>query len=109
MSSGAWVAGAPDAAAYATAKAGIVGLTNSLARRLGGDNIRVNAIAPGAVRTDRQMRLWHSEDSMAAFMTAQCISRQLMPEHVARTVLFLAADDSDMITKQLLFVNGGLR
>jgi len=109
MSSGAWVAGNSDATAYATAKAAIVGLTNSLARRLGGDRIRVNALAPGAVRTERQMRLWHSEDSMQAIIAQQCIHETLLPEHVAKTVMFLASEDAAMISKQLIFVNGGLR
>ena len=109
MSSGAWVAGAPDSTSYCAAKAAIVGLTNSLARRLGNDRIRVNAIAAGAVRTPRQMQLWHTEETMSAIMAQQCIHEQLLPEHIARSVMFLASDDSDMISKQLIFVNGGLR
>ena len=109
MSSGAWVAGAPDSTSYCAAKAAIVGLTNSLARRLGHDRIRVNAIAAGAVRTPRQMQLWHTEETMSSIMAQQCIHEQLLPEHIARSVMFLASDDSDMISKQLIFVNGGLR
>lgn len=109
MSSGAWIGGSPDAPSYCAAKAAIVGLTNSLARRLGGDNIRVNALAPGAVRTDRQMRLWHSEESMQSIIDNQCIKHQLLPEHIAKSVLFLASDDAEMITKQLILVNAGLR
>ena len=109
MSSGAWIAGSPDSGCYVASKAAIVGLTNSLARLLGDDDIRVNAIAPGAVRTERQMRLWHTEASMQAVIGQQCIKRQLLPEHIANSVLFLASDDGAMITKQLILVNAGLR
>src|SRR5271166_6805567 len=61
FSSTAWMHGVPRLSVYAAAKAAVVGMTNSLAREFGADNIRVNAIAPGAVITDRQRRLWMSE------------------------------------------------
>lgn len=109
MSSGAWVGGSPDAPSYVSAKAAIVGLTNSLARKFGPENIRVNAVAPGAVRTERQMKLWHTEETMNALIAQQCIKEQLRPEHIAPTVLFLASDEGRMISKQLIFVNAGLR
>ncbi|HLW90892.1 MAG TPA: SDR family oxidoreductase [Roseiarcus sp.] len=109
FSSIAWMAGAPRLSVYATAKAGVVGLTNSLAREFGADNIRVNAIAPGAVITERQMKLWHSEADVKAMVSRQCIRRTLIAEDVAKLALFLAADDSAMITKQCIIVDGGLR
>jgi NAD(P)-dependent dehydrogenase (short-subunit alcohol dehydrogenase family) len=109
LSSIAWMAGGADMIAYSTAKAGIVGLTNSLAREFGGDNIRVNAIAPGAVMTRKQLRLWYDEASAAAMAGRQMIKQRLEPEDIARAALFLAADDSRMITKQCLVVDAGLR
>ena len=109
FSSIAWMAGMGRAAPYATAKAAIVGLTNSLARDFGGDNIRVNAIAPGAVITERQRRLWISESDLSAIVARQCLHRVLLADEIARTALFLAADDSAMITKQCIIVDGGLR
>jgi NAD(P)-dependent dehydrogenase (short-subunit alcohol dehydrogenase family) len=109
FSSIAWMGGMGPLTTYATAKAAVVGLTNSLARAFGDDNIRVNAIAPGAVSTERQRRLWVSEADLKAFVDRQCLHRVLLPEEIARTALFLASDDSAMITKQCLIVDGGLR
>lgn len=108
LTSIAWMRGTVRMVAYTTAKAAIVGLTNSLAHELGPENIRVNAIAPGAVITERQLRLWHSEEQVEAFVARQCLKRRLLAEDVARMTLFLAADDSAMITKQTFIVDGGL-
>jgi NAD(P)-dependent dehydrogenase (short-subunit alcohol dehydrogenase family) len=93
---------------YSTAKAAIVGLTSSLAREFGPDNIRVNAIAPGAVMTERQLKLWYTEESATAMAERQLIRRRLLPEDVARAALFLACDDAAMITRQCLVVDAGL-
>jgi D-xylose 1-dehydrogenase len=109
FSSVAWMGGAPRLSVYATAKAGVVGLTNSLAREFGADNIRVNAIAPGAVITERQKKLWLSEADIKAFVSRQCMGRVLLAEDVANLALFLASDDSAMISKQCLVIDGGLR
>ena len=109
FSSIAWMAGGERMTAYATAKAAVVGLTNSLAREFGADNIRVNAIAPGAVITERQRRLWISESDLKAIVARQCLHRVLLADEIARTALFLASADSAMITKQCLIVDGGLR
>ena len=109
FSSTAWMIGIARLSIYSAAKAAIVGLTKSLAREFGPDNIRVNAIAPGAVITERQRRLWMSETDVADFRARQCINRTLMAEDVARAALFLASDDSAMITKQCILVDGGLR
>jgi len=109
FSSTAWMIGIARLSIYSAAKAAIVGLTKSLAREFGPDNIRVNAIAPGAVITERQRRLWMSETDVADFRARQCINRTLMTEDVARAALFLASDDSAMITKQCILVDGGLR
>ena len=109
FSSIAWMGGMARLAPYATAKAAIVGLTNSLAREFGPDNIRVNAIAPGAVITERQRRLWISDSDLNAIVARQCLNRVLLADEIARAALFLAADDSAMITKQCLIVDAGLR
>lgn len=109
FTSTAWMYGGADFVGYATAKAGVVGLTNALARQFGSDDIRVNALAPGAVHTERQLRLWYSKERADEFVSRQCLRHWLLADEIARTTLFLAADDSRMITKQLLIVDGGLR
>jgi len=108
FSSTAWMLGRRDLSVYSTAKAGIVGLTKSLAREFGPENIRVNAIAPGAVVTERQRKLWLSEDDIKSFVAQQCLPRTLLADEIARMALFLAADDSRMITKQVFVVDAGL-
>ena len=110
LSSIAWRAGAAEMPAYATAKAGVVGLTRALARAFGSDNIRVNAIEPGAVMTERQRQLWYkTPESIEAMAQRQAIKTTLLGEEIARAALFLAADDSRMITKQSLTVDAGIR
>ena len=110
LSSIAWRAGAGEMPAYSTANAGVIGLTRALARAFGDDNIRVNAIEPGAVMTDRQKRLWYKTPEAAeAIVKRQLIKTTLLGEDVARMALFLGADDSRMITKQSITVDAGLR
>jgi len=109
LSSTAWRWGAPNMAPYTTAKAGVVGLTRTLGSALGQHDIRVNAVAPGGVMTERQLRLWHTPESKAEMVARQAIHRDLLEEDIADAVLFLSADDSRMITKQLLTVDGGSR
>jgi len=107
MSSIAWMIPSTGLPAYVTAKAGIVGLTRTLARELGASNIRVNCVLPGAIMTERQRRLWMTPDYLAEVMQRQSLKRELMPEEVARLVLFLAADDSAGITNQSYVIDGG--
>jgi len=110
FSSIAWRGGASNMPVYATAKSAIIGLTRALARGFGADNIRVNAIEPGAVITERQKRLWFpDQQSIDNVVARQAIRRTLLGDEIARTVLFLASDDSRMITKQSITVDGGLR
>jgi NAD(P)-dependent dehydrogenase (short-subunit alcohol dehydrogenase family) len=110
MSSTVWRFGAAEMPAYATAKSAVLGLTRALARAFGPDNIRVNAIEPGAVMTNRQRELWYkTEESVQAMVDRQLIRRVLLGEEIARMILFLAADDSRMITKQSFTVDAGLR
>jgi NAD(P)-dependent dehydrogenase (short-subunit alcohol dehydrogenase family) len=108
LTSVAWRRGPSGLLPYGTAKAGVIGLTNALASELGADGIRVNAIAPGAVMTPRQMRLWHTPESRARLVGLQAIPRDVTERDIAAAALFLAADDSRMITRQCLYVDGGL-
>jgi NAD(P)-dependent dehydrogenase (short-subunit alcohol dehydrogenase family) len=109
MSSIAWMRGMPTLPAYAAAKAAIVGFTNSLARLVGPDRIRVNAIAPGMVITERQRRLWfQDEHKIAEGRARQVIPDAVTPDDIARMALFLASDDSQRITRQCFQVDGGL-
>jgi NAD(P)-dependent dehydrogenase (short-subunit alcohol dehydrogenase family) len=108
MSSMSWIVGAPNLAGYASAKAAIVGLTHSLARELGPQRIRVNAVAPGLVLTEKQQRLWYpTKEQVDAMLRTQFLPGGIRPADIANLALFLAADDSRMITKQTNTVNGG--
>lgn len=107
MSSIAWIIPSTGLPVYVTAKAAIVGLTRTLAHELGPHNIRVNCVLPGAILTERQKRLWLTEQYKAEVLGSQAIKRLLLPEEVARQVLFLAADDSSGITNQSCIVDGG--
>jgi len=108
LTSVAWMRGVVDVQAYSAAKAGIVGFTNSLARQLGGSRIRVNAVAPGLVLTERQREKWFSDkERIAASMAPQAIPDPIEPADVSALVMFLAADDSRMLTKQCICVNAG--
>lgn len=109
MSSIAWMRGAPALPVYAAAKAAIVGFTNSLARSVGPDRIRVNAIAPGMVITERQRRLWYPDEQVIAEMRSrQAIPDAVTPDDIANTALFLASDASQRITRQCFQVDAGL-
>lgn len=108
LTSVAWMLGLPDMVAYVAAKSAVIGLTRSLGAALGPDNIRVNAIAPGAVMTARQMRLWHTPESRARLVSMQAIRRDLLEEDIAAAALFLCSDAARMITRHCLTVDAGL-
>ncbi len=108
MGSVSWMRGRPHLVGYTTAKAGILGLTRTLARELGPRNIRVNAIVPGAIVTERQTALHRDPVADQAFLDAQCLKIRLDAGHVARPTLFLAADDSDGMTGQHVLVDAGI-
>lgn len=97
----------PDMPSYTAAKAGIIGLTKGLAGKLGSDKIRVNAIAPGWVITERQRELWVTDETLSAHVAKQCIKDVMLPEDMVGPVLFLASDASRMLTAQTLIVDGG--
>ena len=108
MSSITWQIGAPELMGYASAKAAVVGFTHSLARQVGKHRIRVNAIAPGLVLTEKQQRLWYpTAEKVAEVINNQFLPDAVLPADIANLALFLAADDSRMITRQTFSVNGG--
>ncbi len=107
MSSISWMIPSTGLPMYVTAKAGIVGLTRTLAHELGRDNIRVNSVLPGAILTARQKQLWFTPEYEAEVLNSQALKRMLQPDEVARLVLFLAADDSAAITNQSYVIDGG--
>lgn len=110
MSSVAWMGGGREMEIYAAAKAAMVGFTNSLARDVGPDRIRVNAIAPGMIITPRQRALWFQDESrIGEGLARQCLPDLIAVEDVANLALFLAADDSRAISKQCFMINGGSR
>ncbi len=107
LSSIAWQLKAANLVAYQTAKAGIIGLTRALAREYGPAGVRVNAVLPGWILTERQLALWVDEAEKRRALQAQCLKEHLYPPDVARMVLFLAADDSRLCTAQSFTVDGG--
>lgn len=103
-----WHLALPDLVLYQTCKAAIEGLTRALARDLGEDNIRVNCVVPGNIRTPRQMQ-WYTPEAEAAIVDAQCINCRLEPKDVAALVAFLASDDARGMTGHEYFVDAGWR
>ena len=93
---------------YTAANSALNGLTRSLARELGPDRIRVNALAPGWVMTPRQMDKWATPDAVAAHMKRQCLPDTLSPDDIAGGVLFLASNASRAMTGQALVIDGGV-
>jgi NAD(P)-dependent dehydrogenase (short-subunit alcohol dehydrogenase family) len=102
-----WMIKDPGYPVYLACKAAVQGLTRSLARDLGKQNIRVNTLVPGWVMTDKQIRLWLKPESEAQIDEAQCLPGRLKADHIAAMALFLAADDSAMCTGQDFVVDAG--
>lgn len=98
----------PGLAAYSSAKAAVVGLTRSLAREWGGDNIRVNTVVPGCIMTEKQLTQWISPADEQVIQERQCIKRRLVGDDVAQMVMFLASDVSSACTAQTFTVDGGI-
>ena len=109
LGSVSWHLAMSDLALYETAKAGIEGMTRALARELGESNIRVSCVIPGAVRTPRQMALWHTPDEEAKILAQQCIKARVEPADVAAMVTFLASDDARYCTNHSYWVDAGYR
>ena len=107
MGSVSWMLSLGNMPAYVTAKSAVQGLTRGLARDLGGDMVRVNSVVPGWVMTERQVKLWLTPEGEADIMRNQCLPEKIYPPDIARMVLWLAADDSRMVTAQSFVVDGG--
>lgn len=107
MSSIAATLGLAGMPGYVTAKAGLIGMTKALAREFGEYNIRVNAILPGWVATERQLERWLTPEQESEWQTQVALKRRLVASDAANLAVFLAADDSDMITGQCLVIDAG--
>jgi len=104
-----WMMALPGIAVYSTMKAAVAGLTKSLARELGADGIRVNAIAPGWVITDRQRAKLDADPGKSArYLERQCLKRHLQPGDIAELALWLCADESRLCTGQTFVLDGGV-
>jgi 3-oxoacyl-[acyl-carrier protein] reductase len=91
---------------YVSAKAGVIGLTRLLARRVGDDGINVNALMPGSTLTER-IKARQSAEYLDSYDSQRCIKRSGLPEDLVGTAVFLASDDSSFITGQTILVDGG--
>ena len=107
MGSTSWMIGQGGMPCYTTAKSAIQGLTRGLARDLGPKNIRVNCVVPGWIMTKRQVEMWLTPESEKELMDRQCIKRKLLPEDIARFVLFMASDEASACSNQSFVVDGG--
>lgn len=102
-----WMVGQGGMAAYTAAKSAVLGLTRSLARDFGPYNIRVNAIAPGWIMTQRQIDKWLTPEGEKELMARQCLKRRLLPDEIAKATLFLASSEASACTGQHYIVDGG--
>jgi NAD(P)-dependent dehydrogenase (short-subunit alcohol dehydrogenase family) len=107
MSSIGWVIPSTGIPVYVAAKAAIVGMTRTLAHEVGVDGVRVNCVMPGAISTEKQRRLWFTEEYRKEILHRQAIKRDIQPEEVAKLVLFLASDESLAITNQSFVIDAG--
>lgn len=107
FSSTSWMAGIGGMPIYTASKSAMIGLTRSLARDYGHHNIRVNAIAPGWVKTERQLAKWLTPESDQRRLEAQCLKRWIEPEDIANFCVFLASHDASACTAQHYVVDAG--
>jgi NAD(P)-dependent dehydrogenase (short-subunit alcohol dehydrogenase family) len=102
-----WMIMVPRLPLYQTAKAAMHGLTRSMARELGRHRIRVNTLVPGWVMTERQLEHWVDDEAEALIDNNQALQDRVLPADIAAMALFLAAEDSAMISGQHFTVDGG--
>ncbi|WP_122466184.1 SDR family NAD(P)-dependent oxidoreductase [Brevundimonas lutea] len=107
LGSCSWIIGQGGMAAYTASKSAVLGLTRSLARDFGEHGVRVNAVAPGWIMTERQLKLWVTPETEKDIYANQCLKRRLVPDDVARLVVFLSSDEASAITNQHHIVDGG--
>ncbi|NLL78056.1 MAG: 3-oxoacyl-[acyl-carrier-protein] reductase [Clostridiales bacterium] len=106
LSSVSGVLGNPGQANYSASKAGVIGLTKSMARELAGRNITVNAVAPGYIDTDMTQSM--SNSTKEAIISQIPLKRVGQPKDIAEMVAFLASDKAAYITGQVISVDGGM-
>src|SRR6266699_1105619 len=92
---------------YNASKASITGLTRVLAREFGPFGIRVNTLSPGAIWTERQIKLWYTPEFEKEVMAGQCLKTRVLPSDVANMALFLSSDAAEKCTAQDFIVDGG--
>lgn len=97
----------PGVAAYAASKSGLIGLTQALAAEYGPQGVRVNAILPGAVDTQMYREMNNTPESQAFVTNLHALKRAALPDELARSVLYLASDDSSFVTGTASLVDGG--
>lgn len=107
ISSNCFLLGLAGYPVYATAKAGLWGMTRALARELGTAGVRVNCLVPGWVATERQQQDWMTPEALTACLDSQCLKQVIVPEDIAQACLFLSSSASRMISGQMLIVDGG--
>ncbi|WP_296175165.1 SDR family oxidoreductase [uncultured Brevundimonas sp.] len=107
LGSCSWIIGQGGMAAYTASKSAVLGLTRSLARDFGEFGVRVNAIAPGWIMTERQLELWVTPETEKSIYENQCLKRRLVPDDIARVVVFMSSDEAGAITNQHHIVDGG--
>ena len=107
MSSNSFLLAGGGMPAYTAAKSGVIGLTRGLARDLGPHRIRANIVYPGWIMTERQLGLWMTPEGETRRREGQCLPERLFAHDVSRMVLWLAADDSAMVTARDFVVDGG--
>lgn len=107
LGSCSWIIGQGGMAAYTASKSAVLGLTRSLARDFGQHGVRVNAVAPGWIMTERQLALWVTPETEKAIYENQCLKRPLVPDDIARVIVFLCSGDASAITNQHYIVDGG--
>lgn len=107
LGSVSWIIGQGGMAGYTASKSAVLGLTRSLARDFGPYGIRVNAVAPGWIMTQRQLEKWVTPEAEAEIMARQCLKRKLEPAEVASFVVFLASEEASACTNQHYIVDGG--
>lgn len=107
LGSTSWVIGQGGMPAYTASKSAVIGLTRSLARDFGPFGIRVNAVAPGWIMTERQLALWVTPETDEYINENQCLKRRLVPDDIAKVVVFMCSDEAGAITNQHYVVDGG--
>lgn len=103
-----YTVGLPGLAAYAASKAGLIGLTQSLAAEFGAHGVRVNAILPGGTDTPMGQQMTSSPGALAHVKSLHALKRIAKPEEIAQSVLYLASDSSSFMTGAALLVDGGI-